>query len=68
LNFSPLNNSLKSWNGVGVGYLVEARGEYITEPAFMIYYKRKFRFFSVMPGIIMDDNFKDVWPVITIRL
>ena len=68
LNFSPLNNTHKSWNGIGVGYLIEARGEYITEPAFMIYYKRKFRYFSVMPGIIFDDNFKDVWPTVTIRL
>lgn len=68
LNFSPLNNSLKSWNGVGFGYLIEARGGYITEPGFQLYYKRKFRFFSVMPAIIFDDNFKDVWPSITIRL
>lgn len=68
LNFSPLNNSLKSWNGFGFGYLIEARGGYITEPSFQLYYKRKFRFFSVMPAIIFDDNFKDVWPSITIRL
>jgi hypothetical protein len=68
LNFSPLNNSLKNWNGVGVGYLIESRGEYFAEPAMVFYYKRKYRFFSVMPGIVFDDNFKDVWPVISIRL
>lgn len=68
LNFSPLSKSLKSWNGVGIGYMIEARGKYFSEPAVVIYYKRKFRFFSVTPGIIFDDNFKDVWPVISIRL
>ena len=68
LNFSPLSRSIKNWNGVGVGYLIEARGRYFSEPAMIIYYKRKYRFFSVMPGIVFDDNFKDVWPVISIRL
>ncbi len=68
LNFSPLSRSLKSWNGVGVGYLIEERGKYFSETTMVIYYKRRYPFFSVAPGIIFDDNFKDVWPVISIRL
>jgi hypothetical protein len=68
LNFSPLSKSLKNWNGLGVGYLVEARGGMFTETTTVVYYKRRYRFLSVMPGLIFDDNFKDVWPVISVRL
>lgn len=68
LNFSLLSKKVSNWNGAGVGYLVEARGRFFSEPAMQIYYKRKFRHFSVMPALIFDDNFKDVWPMITIRL
>jgi len=68
LNFSPLGNNVKNWNGLGVGYLIEARGAYFKETAMILYVKRKFRYFSVMPGLVFDDNFKDVWPVISIRL
>ena len=68
LNFNMLSKSMTNWNGMGVGYLVEARGRYFSETAMQLYYKRKFRYFSVMPALIFDDNFKDVWPMITIRL
>jgi hypothetical protein len=68
LNFNMLTKSVDNWNGAGVGYLIEARGQYFSEPAMQIYYKRKFRYFSVMPALIFDDRFKDVWPMITIRL
>lgn len=68
LNFSPLSKSLRNWNGLGVGYLIESRGGYFSETTMMLYYKRKLRLFSITPGLIFDDNFKDVWPVISIRL
>jgi hypothetical protein len=68
LNFNMLSKSVNNWNGGGIGYLVEARGRYFSETAMQLYYKRKFRYFSVMPALIFDDNFKDVWPMITIRL
>ena len=68
LNFSPLSKEDPNWNGIGVTYLIEKRGAFFTEPAGMIYYKRKFRNFSIMPGLVLDDNLKDVWPQITIRL
>ena len=68
LNFSPLSKSDDHWNGIGLSYLIEARGRVFSEPAGMIYYRRKFKNFSLMPGLILDDQAKDVWPVITIRL
>jgi hypothetical protein len=68
LNFSPFSKDNPNWNGLGVSYLVEARGRQFSEPAGMIYYRRKFQHFSLMPGLMLDDNFEDVWPVITIRL
>jgi hypothetical protein len=68
LNFSPLSKSDPNWNGIGLSYLVEANGQMFSEPAGMIYYRRKFKYFSLMPGLILDDRAKDVWPVITIRL
>ena len=68
LNFSPFSKDNPNWNGLGASYLVEARGRQFSEPAGMIYYRRKFQHFSLMPGLMLDDNFEDVWPVITIRL
>ncbi len=68
LNFSPLSKSIKNWNGLGAGYLIESKGQYFRDATFLVYYRRKFRFFSVMPGIIMADDFKDVFPYISIRL
>lgn len=68
LNFSMLSKNVSNWNGGGIGYLIETRGRFFSEPAMQLYYKRKFRYFSVMPALIFDDNFKDVWPMITIRL
>jgi hypothetical protein len=68
LNFNPLSKNMSNWNGVGVGYLIEARGRHFSETTVQIYYKRKFRFLTVMPAIVFDDNLKDVWPMITIRL
>lgn len=68
LNFSPLSKSIKNWNGLGAGYLIESKGQYFRDATVFIYYKRKFRFFSVMPGIMLADDFKDVFPVISIRL
>jgi hypothetical protein len=68
LNFSPFSKDDPNWNGLGASYLVEARGRQFSEPAGMIYYRRKFQHFSLMPGLMLDDNFEDVWPVITIRL
>lgn len=68
LNFSPFSKDTPNWNGLGISYLIEARGRQFSEPAGMIYYRRKFQHFSLMPGLMLDDNFGDVWPVITIRL
>ncbi|MEY3343937.1 MAG: hypothetical protein RL090_1621 [Bacteroidota bacterium] len=68
LNFSPFSLDHPNWNGLGLLYLAEARGGYFSEPAGLIYYRRKFRYFSIMPGIVVDDNLEDVWPMITIKL
>jgi len=68
LNFSVLNKKERDFNGLGVGYLVETNGQYFRETTMTVYYKRKFKYFSVMPGLIMADDFKEVFPVITIRL
>jgi len=68
LNFSILNKKEKDFNGIGVGYLVESKGQYFREATVMAYYKRKFRYFSIMPGFILADELKDIFPVISIRL
>ncbi len=68
LNFSPFSKESPNWNGMGIHYLAEARGMYFSEPAGLIYYRRKFKYFSIMPGVVVDDNLKDVWPLITIKL
>ncbi len=68
LNFSMFNKKERDFNGLGVGYLIEDRGTYFGEATVMIYYKKKFKFFSVQPGIILENDFKDVFPVISIRL
>jgi hypothetical protein len=68
LNFSFLNKNVRDYNGLGVGYLVESKGQYFREATMIVYYKRKFKYFSVMPGLIFADDVKDVFPVISIRL
>lgn len=68
LNFSPFSLDHPNWNGIGLLYLAEARGGYFSEPSGLVYYRRKFRYFSIMPGIVIDDNLEDVWPMITIKL
>jgi hypothetical protein len=69
LNFSFFNSgSTNNWNGLGFGYLVESKGQYFKEATFMVYYRKKLRHLSIMPGIIFSDNLKDAFPVITIRL
>ena len=68
LNFTPLSSSVKSWNGFGVGYLIESKGQYFRDATFNIYYKRKLRYISILPGIMLADDFKDVFPVISIKL
>jgi len=68
LNFSIFNKKDRDFNGIGVGYLVESKGQYFRETTMIFYYKRKFKYFSVMPGIITSDDFKEVFPVISIRL
>ncbi|MBL0342564.1 MAG: hypothetical protein IPP71_17690 [Bacteroidetes bacterium] len=68
LNFSLLNGSVKNWNGLGIGYLVESKGQYFRDATVFLYYKRKYRYLSIMPGIMLADDFKDVFPVISIRL
>ena len=68
LNFSPLGINVKNWNGFGAGYLIETNGQYFRDATVQLYYKRKYRFLSIMPGFMLADNFKDIFPVITIRL
>lgn len=68
LNFNPLSKDDSNWNGIGLSYLVEANGRIFSEPAGMVYYRRKFKYFSLMPGLMLDDQAEDVWPIITIRL
>jgi len=69
LNFSFFNsNVIKNWNGLGFGYLIESKGQYFEETTFILYYRKKLRHFSIMPGLIFSDNLKDTFPVITIRL
>lgn len=68
LNFSVFNKKERDFNGLGVGYLIESKGYYFEESTFMVYYKRRFKAFSVMPGIVISDNFREVFPVISIRL
>jgi hypothetical protein len=68
LNFSPLSKSIKNWNGIGAGYLVENKGQYFRDPTFFIYYKRKLPYISILPGIMLADGGKDVFPMISIKL
>ena len=68
LNFSFLNKKERDYNGLGVGYLVESKGQYFRDATMMVYYKRKFKYFSVMPGFIFAYDWKDIFPVISIRL
>ena len=67
-NFSFFNKKERDFNGLGVGYLVESKGQYFKESTMTIYYKRKFKYFSVMPGFVLSDDFKEIFPVISIRL
>ncbi len=68
LNFSIFDRKEKNYNGFGLGYLIESKGQYFREATMMVYYNKKFRYFSVMPGILLADDFKEVFPVISIRL
>ena len=68
LNFSLLNKKDKNMNGLGVGYLIETKGQYFNNTTMIFYYKRRQGLFSVMPGIICTDDFKEVFPAITVRL
>ena len=69
LNLSFFNSGeVKNWNGIGLGYLVESKGQYFKEATIIVYYRKKLRHISFMPGIIFSDNLKDAFPVITIRL
>jgi hypothetical protein len=68
LNFSPFNRTVKNWNGIGIGYLIESKGQYFRETTMMVYYKRRLRYFALMPGVIIADDFKEVFPVISIKL
>lgn len=69
LNFNAFSGKSEgNWNGGGIGYLVESRGGFFTGTTMQLYYIRKLGPVSVMPAVIFDDSFKDVWPMITIRL
>jgi hypothetical protein len=69
LNFSFFNSGIvKNWNGLGFGYLIESKGQYFKESTFVLYYRKKLRHFSITPGIIFRDDFKDAFQVIPIRL
>ncbi len=59
---------LNNWNGLGFGYLVESKGQYFRETTFQLYYRKKMRYFSIVPGLILSDNLKEVFPIISIRL
>ena len=68
LNFSPFNRTVKNWNGLGVGYLVESKGQYFQDATMMVYYKRRLKHIAIMPGLVIADDFKEVFPVISIKL
>lgn len=69
LNFNAFSGKSEgNWNGGGIGYLVESRGKFFTGTTMQLYYIRRLGPISVMPAVIFDDSFKDVWPMITIRL
>lgn len=69
LNFNAFSGKSEgNWNGGGIGYLLESRGKFFTGTTMQLYYIRKLGPVSVMPAVIFDDSFKDVWPMITIRL
>lgn len=68
LNFSPFNRTVKNWNGLGFGYLVESKGQYFKDATMMVYYKRRLKHIALLPGLIIADDFKEVFPVISIKL
>jgi hypothetical protein len=67
VNFSPFNRTVRNWNGFGVGYLIESKGQYFRETTMMIYYKKRLKHFAIVPGILFADNFKELFPVISVK-
>ena len=67
LNFSPFNTIIDNWNGIGIGYLVESKGQIFEKTTFQVYYRKKLKFVSLMGGVVFDDNFENAFPVIGVR-
>jgi hypothetical protein len=67
LNFSPFTSEIENWNGIGLGYLVEAKGQVFQETTFQVYYRKKLKFISLTGGIVFDDNFENAFPMIGVR-
>ncbi|HEX5001726.1 MAG TPA: hypothetical protein VFW78_04465, partial [Bacteroidia bacterium] len=61
------NTIIENWNGIGVGYLVEAKGQIFKETTFQVYYRKKLKFVSLTGGIVFDENFENAFPMIGIR-
>lgn len=67
LNFSPFNTIIDNWNGIGVGYLIESKGQIFKETTFQVYYRKKLKFVSLIGGFVIDDNFENAFPLIGVR-
>lgn len=57
------NNS----GGLGVGYLLQKNGNYFKGNTFKIYYIKKLSEIEILPELIITNNFKSVFPGVTIR-
>ena len=66
--FDNTNAAPQDWNGMGIGYLIGKSGDYFTSSTAKVYYISKFKHITIMPEIIFTNDFKTIFPGVTIRL
>jgi len=63
------SNGKNSWSsGIGLGYLIESEGDYFQGTTFKIFYSTKIgRRITFVPELIITDDFKTVFPGVTVK-
>ncbi len=67
-NKSIVKNNTAHWSGIEIGYLFKANGDYFSGSTFSIYQVEEFKYFKLKAGLIITDNFKTIFPGISILL
>lgn len=64
--FSNSKSNDKNWNGIGIGYLIGKSGDYFNGSTAKIYYVAEYKHIAIVSELIFTNNFKTVFPGITI--